>query len=334
MTDIAAPTLVDRYGRVVTDLRVSLTDRCNFRCRYCMPADGLAWMAPATLLTFEEILRVVGVLVEHGVESVKLTGGEPLLRGRVVDLVRSLREAHPHLDLSMTTNGSLLERHAEALADAGLDRVTVSCDSLATHRFEAMTLRDQLSSVLRGLRAAADHGLTPIKVNTVVIRGENDEDIESFADLARDTGYDVRFIEYMPLDAQAEWRAEHVVTGQEILDRISARWALDPVGNPASDPATSYRFRDGAAGSIGIIPSVSAAFCASCDRLRLTADGKLRACLFSLGETDLRAPLRLGATDERIGELARECVAGKWAGHRIGKDDFQQPERPMSAIGG
>lgn len=333
MTD-PAPNLVDRFGRVVTDLRVSLTDRCNFRCRYCMPADGLDWMAPATLLTFDEILRVVGLLVDHGVQSVKLTGGEPLLRGRVTDLVRALRGAHPQLDLSMTTNGSLLERHAAALADAGLNRVTVSCDSLATHRFEAMTLRDQLDSVLRGLRAAADHGLTPIKVNTVVIRGENDEDIESFAELARETGYDVRFIEYMPLDAQAEWRAEHVVTGAEILERIVARWPLDAVGNPASDPATSYRFRDGAAGSIGIIPSVSAAFCANCDRLRLTADGKLRACLFSLGETDLRGPLRLGADDERIGELARDCVAGKWAGHRIGQDDFEQPARPMSSIGG
>lgn len=334
MSDTAPPELVDRFGRRVTDLRVSLTDRCNFRCRYCMPADGLDWMAPATLLTFEEILRIVGVLVEHGVESVKLTGGEPLLRGRLTELVRSLRDAHPRLDLSMTTNGSLLERHAAALAGAGLDRVTVSCDSLATHRFEQMTLRDQLQPVLRGLRAAADAGLTPIKVNTVVIRGENDEDIVGMAALARQTGYDVRFIEYMPLDAQAEWRAEHVVTGTEMLERIAERWPLEAVGNPASDPATLYRFRDGAAGTIGIIPSVSNAFCAQCDRLRLTADGKLRACLFSLGETDLRGPMRLGADDERVGELARECVAGKWAGHRIGRDDYRQPARPMSAIGG
>lgn len=334
MQSADTPQLIDRYKRVVTDLRVSITDRCNFRCRYCMPAAGLEWMAPKTLLTFDELLRVIGVCVDHGVESVKLTGGEPLLRGRVPELVRRIRSAHPDLDLSMTTNGSLLERQAAQLAEAGLDRVTVSCDSLATHRFEAMTLRDQLDDVLRGLRAAARHGLTPIKVNTVVIRGENDEDIEDFAQLARDTGYDVRFIEYMPLDAQSEWRAEHVVTGAEILERIVARWPLDALGNPASDPATSYRFRDGAPGSVGIIPSVSNAFCADCDRLRLTADGKLRACLFSLGETDLRGPLRLGANDAKIGELARECVAGKWAGHRIGTADFVQPARPMSAIGG
>jgi GTP 3',8-cyclase len=325
--------LIDSFGRVATDLRISVTDRCNFRCRYCMPPEGLPWMPKEEILTYEEMSRIARVLVGLGVDSIKITGGEPLVRRDVDTLVRMLRDLGPHLDISMTTNGYLLTEAAPALVGAGLDRVTVSCDSLLRHRFTEMTLRDALDEVSRGLEVAAASGLTPVKVNTVVIRGTNEDEVVAFAELARRTGFEVRFIEYMPLDAQDRWSAEGVVPAAEILQRIEAVYPLQ-ARNHGSEPGTIFVFADGASGSVGVIPSVTAPFCDSCNRLRLTADGQLRACLFALEETDLRAPMRAGASDDDLAELALGCVAGKWAGHRIGREDFIKPARSMSQIGG
>ena len=328
------PPLVDGFGRIATDLRVSVTDRCNFRCRYCMPAEGLPWLPKDELLTFEEIERVVRILVSCGVRSLKLTGGEPLVRRDLASLVAKLRSISDHIDISLTTNGYLMADHAEELAAAGLDRVTVSCDSLIAHRFADMTLRDALGEVLRGLDAAADAGLGPVKINTVMIRGHNDDEAVAFAELARRTGYEIRFIEYMPLDAQDEWSRQKVVAAEDTLADITEVFPLIPVEAEGAEPATTFRFADGAPGIVGVIPSVTAPFCSSCDRLRLTSDGQLRACLFSLEETDLRSMLRSGAADAAIEELARSCVAAKWSGHRIGKADFVKPDRSMSMIGG
>jgi GTP 3',8-cyclase len=328
------PPLVDGYGRVATDLRISVTDKCNFRCRYCMPPEGLPWMNRAELLTYEEIERLARILVESGVDSIKLTGGEPLVRRDLPTLVRKLRDHEPDLDLSITTNGVLLAEAAQALASAGLDRATVSCDSLLKHRFAEMTLRDALERVMDGIRAAAAHGLTPVKINTVVIRGQNDDEVVDFARLARETDYEVRFIEYMPLDAQSEWSAAGVVPGAEIISRIAEVFPLRRAGGDGSDPTSSYVFADGAPGRVGVIPSVTEPFCDSCNRLRLTADGQLRACLFSLEETDLKGPMRAGADDDELAAHMRSCIAGKWAGHRIGQPDFVKPARSMSMIGG
>ena len=326
--------LIDGFGRVASDLRVSVTDRCNFRCRYCMPPEGLPWLPKDEILSFEEIARITGMLVEYGVRSLKVTGGEPLVRREVPRLVRMLRALGDDLDISITTNGYLLAQHAEELRDAGLDRVTVSCDSLIKHRFKEMTLRDALDEVLEGLRVSAELGLAPVKINTVVLRDTNEDEVVEFARLARATGYEVRFIEYMPLDAQDSWDAASVVAGAEIIERVAEAFELVPDTDEQPEPATPYRFADGAPGRIGVIPSVTQPFCDSCNRLRLTADGALRACLFALEETDLRGPLRAGASDDEIAELARACVAAKWAGHRIGQDDFVKPARSMSMIGG
>jgi cyclic pyranopterin phosphate synthase len=326
--------LVDGYGRIAADLRISVTDRCNFRCRYCMPPEGLPWMPKDELLSYEEIARITRLLVKRGIRSIKLTGGEPLVRRDLHVLVGMLREIDDDLDISLTTNGYLLAGEARRLSDAGLDRVTVSCDSLLKHRFEEMTLRDALEEVLHGLEVAAETGLTPIKINTVVIRGVNDDESVAFARLARSSGYHVRFIEYMPLDAQDEWTMAEVVPGREVLGAIHEVWPLTALGLDKPEPAASYGFADGAPGSVGIIPSVTEPFCDSCDRLRLTMDGQLRACLFSIDETDLRGPLRAGASDDDLEALAAACVAGKWAGHRIGHADFVKPSRSMSQIGG
>lgn len=329
-----AGRLVDTFGRVATDLRISVTDRCNFRCRYCMPPEGLPWMPKDQLLSYEEMARVAGVLVGLGVDSIKVTGGEPLVRRDVDRLIRMLRALGDDLDISVTTNGYLLGVAAPLLADAGLTRATVSCDSLLKHRFQEMTLRDALDEVMAGLRVAARHGLTPIKINTVVIRDQNDDEVVDFARLARDTGYDVRFIEYMPLDAQEDWDASGVVPGAEIIESIGAVFPLVRDHDENPEPATPYRFADGAPGRVAVIPSVTEPFCDSCNRLRLTADGQLRACLFALEETDLRGPLRDGATDDDLAALAVDCISKKWSGHRIGKTDFVRPARSMSMIGG
>jgi cyclic pyranopterin phosphate synthase len=331
----AAPAegpLVDTLGRLANDLRVSVTDRCNFRCTYCMPAEGLVWLPKPEILSFEEITRLVGVFATLGVRSLKLTGGEPTVRTDLTVLVRMLRERNPDVDMSLTTNGLLLDRLSGKLAEAGLDRVTVSCDSLLRHRFAEMTRRDALERVLRGLEAAEAAGLTPIKLNVVIIGGTNDDEVTAFAELARRTGYEVRFIEYMPLDAERAWERAKVVPSAALLERIHGEHPLAPDHGP--EPATTYRFADGAPGKIGVIPSVTEPFCDSCNRLRLTADGQFRSCLFALDETDLRGPLRAGATDEDLAALIREGVWRKWPGHRINHPDFVQPERSMSMIGG
>jgi GTP 3',8-cyclase len=325
--------LIDTLGRIGDDLRVSVTDRCNFRCTYCMPAEGLNWLPKAEILTFEEIRSLVGVFVSLGVRSIKLTGGEPTVRADFPTLVRVLREAQPDLELSMTTNGILLDRLAGPLADAGLDRVTVSCDSLLRHRFAEMTRRDALDRVMAGLRAAEEAGLTPIKINCVVIGGQNEDEAVGFAEFARDTGHEVRFIEYMPLDADQAWERAKVVPNADLLQAIDAVHPLVPADDEP-DPASTYRFADGAPGAIGVISSVTEPFCDTCNRLRLTSDGQLRACLFSLDEVNLRDPLRSGATDQELAGLIRDGVWRKWEGHRINHPDFVRPDRSMSMIGG
>ena len=325
--------LLDTFGRVADDLRISVTDRCNFRCTYCMPAEGLAWLPKHEILSFEELTRILGVFVGLGVRSLKVTGGEPLVRADLPVLIRMFREVGPDLDMSLTTNGVLLDRLAGPLADAGVDRATISCDSLLRHRFLEMTRRDALDKVLAGMRAAEAAGLTPIKVNCVVIGGTNDDELVEFAGWARDTGYEVRFIEYMPLDAQHAWEREKVVPAARILDAIDDVYPLVADGHE-NEPATTYRFADGAPGRIGVIPSVSEPFCDTCNRLRLTAEGMFRNCLFALDETDLRAPLRAGASDEELGLAIRTGLWTKWSGHRINHPDFVQPARSMSMIGG
>ncbi len=329
----AGGPLVDTFGRVGDDLRVSITDRCNFRCVYCMPAEGLAWLPKEEILTFEEIVRMVGVFVSLGVRALKLTGGEPTVRADFPGLVRMLRQSQPEIEMSMTTNGILLDRLAKPLAEAGLDRVTVSCDSLLRHRFEEMTRRDALDRVLGGIRAAEEAGLTPIKINCVVIAGQNEGEVVEFARFARETGHEVRFIEYMPLDAEQVWERAKVVPNADILQAIDAVYPLMPAeGQP--DPASTFRFADGAPGAIGLISSVTEPFCDTCNRLRLTSDGQLRACLFALDEVDLRGPMREGAPDEELATLIRAGVWRKWEGHRINHPDFVRPGRSMSMIGG
>jgi cyclic pyranopterin phosphate synthase len=298
-----------------------------------MPAEGLQWLPKDELLTFEEMRRLLGVFVGLGVRSLKVTGGEPTIRADLPTLVRMFRDVGPDLDISITTNGMLLNTLAAPLAEAGIDRATVSCDSLLQHRFQEMTRRDALDRVLAGLRAAEAAGLTPIKINTVVIGGTNDDELVDFARWSRETGYEVRFIEYMPLDAQHAWERAKVVSGARILAAIDAAYPL-LADAPDAEPAASYRFADGAPGRIGVIASVSEPFCDTCNRLRLTAEGQFRTCLFALEETDLRDPMRSGATDDELATVIREAVWGKWSGHRINHADFVQPARSMSAIGG
>jgi GTP 3',8-cyclase len=335
-TDVPAPEqgpLVDTFGRIANDLRVSVTDRCNFRCTYCMPAEGLPWLPRSEVLSFEEIVRLVGVFSGLGVEEIKLTGGEPTIRRDLPELVAMIRRSQADLAMSMTTNGFLLDRLAKPLAEAGLDRVTVSLDSLLRHRFREMTRRDALDKVMEGLRAAEAAGLTPIKLNVVVIQGTNDDEVVDFARFARRTGYRVRFIEYMPLDAEQRWEREKVVPSAEIIEAIDRVHPVVPEGDGA-EPSTAYRFADGAPGGVGVIASVTEPFCDTCNRLRLTADGHLRACLFAMYETNLRDPMRSGASDADIERLIRDNVWVKWEGHKINHPDFQRPDRSMSMIGG
>lgn len=325
--------LVDSYGRVADDLRISVTDRCNLRCMYCMPADGLPWLPREELLTFEEITRLAAVFIRAGVRTIRITGGEPLVRHDVVDLVAQLAALEPRPELALTTNGVLLGALAAPLAAAGLDRVNVSVDSLRPERNFEITRRNDLDRTLAGLEAAREAGLTPIKVNCVVIRGTNDDEIADFARWAAAHDYLVRFIEYMPLDADGRWSEGDVFTAEEMLDALGAAgWKPKREGDAEPDPAARYSLGDG--GEVGIIPSVSAPFCASCNRVRITAEGALRTCLFALEETDLRDPLRSGASDDEIDALIREAVWGKWEGHHIGRPDFVRPGKSMSQIGG
>jgi GTP 3',8-cyclase len=326
--------LVDGWGREIKSVRISVTDKCNFRCRYCMPAEGLEWLGRDELLTFEEMTRVVRVLAGMGVEEVRLTGGEPLARRDLPILVGMLSEIEGVTDLSLTTNGVLLDRFAAALVEAGLERLNVSLDSLSHVRFAEITRRDALDRVLAGLEEAERHPqLRPIKVNCVAIRGFTEEEVPALAELARRKPYVVRFIEFMPLDADERWDADDVLTGGEIRALIEEHWPLVEIPAKPSSTARRFRFADGA-GEIGFVNPVSEPFCSSCDRIRLTADGQLRTCLFSRREWDLKTPLRDGATDEHLVELIRWAVRHKELKHKINDDGFVRASRSMSQIGG
>jgi len=326
--------LRDGHGRLIGDLRVSVTDRCNFRCQYCMPAEGLPWLERAEILTFEEIRRVVALFASLGVSDVRLTGGEPLVRRDFPKLAGMLAEIEDIDDLSVTTNGFLLERDAERLVAAGINRFNVSVDSLQRDRFYELTRRDALPQVLRGLETlAAFPDAHPIKVNAVAIRGFTEEEVLPFAELARRTPYEIRFIEFMPLDADRAWTPGQVLSGAEIRAAIEAVYPLQAEPRPRSATSRVYRFADGQ-GRIGFINPVSEPFCADCNRVRLTADGRLRTCLFSINETDLRGPLREGADDEQLEEIIRAAVWRKELKHHVGEPGFIQPARSMSAIGG
>jgi cyclic pyranopterin phosphate synthase len=325
--------LVDRYGRIHDDLRISVTDRCNLRCVYCMPEEGMTFLPRSALLTFDEIARVARVARQLGVTSIRLTGGEPLVRRDLDQLVARLSQLG-FRDLAMTTNGMRLAPLATPLAAAGLRRVNVSCDSLRADRFESIRRRGDLKTVLHAMDAAEAAGLRPLKVNVVLLRGVNDDEILDFATFARDTGRVVRFIEFMPLDGQGQWDRTQLVPGQEVFERISLVWPLeasaDEIG-PA--PAERFHFVDGG-GEIGLISSVTQPFCATCNRLRLTADGAIRNCLFSDDELTVRDALRRGDSDEGIALILRESVWAKYPGHAINEPDFLRPARSMSMIGG
>src|SRR5580704_8724692 len=331
---MAREPLYDGHGRAIGDLRVSVTDRCNFRCQYCMPAEGLPWLERDEILTFEEITRLVALIASMGVHDVRLTGGEPLVRKGFPQLAAMLSALPDVHDLSVTTNGFLLERDAAALVDAGINRFNVSVDSLQRARFYELTRRDALPQVLRGLEALAqDPEAHPIKVNAVAIRDFTEEEMIPFAEFARRTPYEVRFIEFMPLDADHAWTPDQVLTGAEIRAAIDAVYPLEPEPREPSATARVYRFADGR-GRVGFINPVSEPFCGDCNRIRVTADGQLRTCLFSLRETDLRGALRGGAGDDELEEIVRDAVWRKELKHHVGDPGFVQPARSMSAIGG
>jgi cyclic pyranopterin phosphate synthase len=334
--------LVDGHGRRIADLRVSVTDRCNFRCQYCMPAEGLPWLERAEVLRFEEISRLVALFARMGVHDVRLTGGEPLVRRDFPQLVSMLSQIDGIRDLAITTNGFLLERDSAALIAAGPAerggtgrlRFNVSVDSLQRDRFYELTRRDALDQVLRGLDHLARFPQAhPIKVNAVALRGFTEDEVPAFVQLARNSAYEVRFIEFMPLDADRAWTSDQVLTGAELHAMIDALHPLEPLEREPSATARVYRFADGQ-GRIGFINPVSEPFCGDCNRIRLTADGRLRTCLFSLNETDLRGPLRDGAEDDDLEQVIRDAVWRKELKHHIGEPGFVQPHRTMSAIGG
>ncbi len=330
--------LIDTYGRVHRDLRVSVTDRCNLRCTYCMPPDFSAWMPGEHLLSVDELMTVIEVAVDHGVESIRLTGGEPLLRPDVVDIVRRINALPTPPRISLTSNGLRLVDLAQPLADAGLERVNVSLDTLDRERFAKLTFRDRFEDVIAGIEAAQRAGLRPVKVNTLLMRGVNDDEAVPLLRHAIANDWSLRFIEQMPLDAGGAWERAEMITVEEIYTMLSAEFDLVPVPNRGSAPAEEFTV-DGGPATVGIIASVSKPFCAACDRLRLTADGQIRNCLFAQDETDVRATLRDASITEverreRIGRLFATSVLAKLPGHGINDPSFIQPDRPMSAIGG
>lgn len=337
--------LIDPYGRTVRDLRISITDRCNFRCTYCMPAEGMKWLPRADVLTYEEMRRLAAVCVSYfGVDGIRITGGEPTMRAHLPVLIDKLAQlvvpadassprAGQPIDLAITTNGATLRLIADELREAGLRRINVSLDTLRADRFAAMTRRDELTHVLDGIDAAIEAGFEPVKVNAVVQRGVNDDEIVDLATFGRDRGVEVRFIEFMPLDAQASWDLSQVVGQDEIVAKIAERYPLEQVPARGAAPADRWRYLDGK-GTIGVIPSVTKPFCGDCDRVRITADGQFRTCLFATTEFDLRALLRNGATDDELAAEIRRAVGTKWAGHNIGNVAFVRPRRTMSQIGG
>ena len=328
--------LTDAYGRVATDLRVSLTDKCNLRCTYCMPPEGLEWLPRPDLLTDDELVRLIGIAVRDlGVTEVRFTGGEPLLRRGLPGIIARVADLRPRAELSLTTNGIGLAKLAGPLHSAGLDRVNVSLDTLSRETFIQLARRDRLADVLTGLTAAARSGLAPVKVNTVLMRGVNDREAPALLRFCLERGYELRFIEQMPLDAQHGWRREDMVTADEIMASLSAEFTLKPddSADRGSAPAEAFLV-DGGPATVGIIASVTRPFCGSCDRVRLTADGQVRNCLFAREESDLRGRLRAGASDEDLALSWQRAVAGKLPGHGINDPGFLQPARPMSAIGG
>jgi GTP 3',8-cyclase len=328
--------LTDSFGRTATDLRVSLTDRCNLRCSYCMPAEGLEWLPRPDLLTDDELLRLVGLAVTRlGITEVRFTGGEPLLRRALIDIAAAVAALEPRPEISLTTNGIGLARLAQPLREAGLDRINVSLDTLTPSVFVQLARRDRLADVLAGLAAAAAAGVTPVKVNAVLMRDVNDHEAVPLLRFCLEHGYQLRFIEQMPLDAQHGWRRAEMITADEILTRLSKEFVLtaDDPAERGSAPAESYLI-DGGPARVGVIGSVTRPFCGACDRVRLTADGQLRNCLFARTENDLRAPLRAGASDEELVAIWQKCIEAKLPGHGINDPGFLQPSRPMSAIGG
>jgi cyclic pyranopterin phosphate synthase len=326
--------LVDGHGRAIGDVRISVTDRCNFRCQYCMPAEGLPWLDRDSLLSYEEIARLVALLSSMGVHDVRLTGGEPLVRRELWRLVEMLSGIEAVSDLSLTTNGYLLARQVDELVRAGLKRINVSLDSLAPDRFFQLTRRDSLAQVLEGLEAAEAHPeLRPIKVNVVALKDFTEDEVVRFAEFARRTPYVVRFIEFMPLDADRTWSSDKVLPNEEIRRLINEAYPLEAVGRDRHGTSRRWRFADGQ-GEIGFISPVSEPFCGDCNRIRLTAEGMLRTCLFSLNETDLRKPMRAGASDADLEAIIRDAVWRKELKHHIGDEGFIQPARSMSRIGG
>ena len=332
---VTTHALDDRYGRVATDLRVSLTDRCNLRCSYCMPAEGLDWLPTDEVLTDDEVVRLVGIGVRQlGIREVRFTGGEPLVRRGLVDIVRRCKEIDPTVDLSLTTNALGLARTAHALKAAGLDRVNVSLDTVRPETFLEITRRDRLHDVIAGLEAARDAGLVPVKINAVLLRGHNDDEAPELLRWCLDHGYELRFIEQMPLDAQHDWSREAMVTADEIFEHLEREFVLSPASEPRGSAPAEKFLVDGGPATVGVIASVTRPFCGDCDRVRLTADGQVRNCLFAREESDLRAALRGGASDDELAVRWVTAMRGKRAGHGIDDPTFLQPDRPMSAIGG
>lgn len=338
MSNTTPAALVDSYGRQVRDLRISITDRCNFRCRYCMPEEGMVWLDRTNILTFEEIERISKICVDHfDFNGIRLTGGEPTVRAQLPLLIQRLSKLrtpsnNEPIDLAMTTNGATLRLIAHEIKDAGLSRLNISLDSLSRKRFSELTRRDQLDKVLDGIDSALEVGFQNVKLNIVLIRSINDDELVEFAEFGRTHGVTPRFIEFMPLDASNEWSIEQVVPAQEIVQKISEVFPIEELRH-TSEPATRYRYLDGK-GEFGVIPSVTRPFCANCDRIRLTAEGKLRTCLFSVEEFDLKEPLRNGASDLAIAQEIARAVGLKWRGHKIGNVSFIKPKRTMSQIGG
>ena len=337
--------LIDPYGRTVRDLRISITDRCNFRCTYCMPEEGMKWLPREEVLTYEELARVASICVGHfGVDGIRLTGGEPTMRAHLPILVQKLAvlqvpadasspRAGKPIDLAITTNGATLRLIAQELRNAGLARINISLDTLKKDRFFEMTRRDELEHVLDGIDAAIDAGFSPVKINAVVQRGINDDEIVDLATFGRDKGIEVRFIEFMPLDASGTWENAQVFSQEEIVAAISKMYPLELMPARGAAPADRWRYLDGK-GTVGVIPTVTKPFCGDCDRVRLTADGQFRTCLFATNEFDLRVMLRNGADDDAIAAEIQRAVGTKWAGHNIGNVTFVRPRRSMSQIGG
>lgn len=325
--------LVDRFGRAVGSLRLSITDRCDLRCLYCMPEEGVKWLPKMQMLRVQEYTRLVRIAAGMGITQVRITGGEPLLHPQLEELVVALRAVEGVEDLAMTTNGVRLAERAQALRDAGLDRVNISLDTIERNGFTAITRRDRLPEVLEGLAAADAAGLGPIKINTVVMRGWNEQAILDLAELGRWRPYQVRFIEYMPLDAQRQWELDRVVPAAEIRERIESRWPVEALPKKDRAPAQLFRYLDGA-GTFGIIASISQPFCTTCDRVRVSADGRIRSCLFALEDTDLSTHMRGGADDATLERLLREAIWGKWEGHAIQTARFVQPDGGMNYFGG